>query len=108
MSKIGCLIEIRRGTAYADKLRAYQVELDGNIIGQIGDEESKSFEVSKGVHDLRLRIDWARSNSVQFDMAENSTVHFRCASHLKGANVLLASVYALLMPHKYIELERVD
>lgn len=102
------MIEIKRDTAYADKLRAYQVELDGNVIGKIGDGESKSFDVSRGTHNLRMRVDWARSNVIQFNVTDNGTLHFRCGNRLKGTNVLLASVYALLLPHKYIILEQID
>jgi len=106
--KEAALIEVKRESAYADKLRDYQVELDGKVIGSIGDGESKTFKTTEGIHTLQLRIDWAKSNTLQLKTTEQDTVHFRCSSRLKGASVLLASVYALLLSHKYIVLEQID
>jgi len=54
-------------------LRAYKVVLDGKVIGTIKDGEQVEFDVAPGRHQLQLKIDWCRSNIVDF---ENSAVAF--------------------------------
>jgi hypothetical protein len=102
------MLNIKRESGYADKLRSYEVELDGTTIGEIADGESKSFKIGSGAHTLRLKISWASSNKVNFVSTRNGKVNFRCASRMKGARAWLAIIYVLLLPHKYIELERID
>lgn len=101
------MIRIRRESTRADRLRSYRVELDGKIIDQIKDGEFKSFDVGPGKHSLRLKIDWARSNKVVFEMEEGEDVDFVCRSALAGKE-WMASIYAIFLPHKYIELEQVE
>lgn len=99
------MIRIRRESNRADRLRAYRVELDGKNIGQIKDGEVKSFEVEPGKHSLKLKVDWARSNLVTFEVEKSEDVEFTCRSSLAGRE-WMASIYAIFLPHKYIELER--
>lgn len=101
------MIRVERESGYADKLRSYEVELDGVIVGEIADGQSKSFDVAPGTHTLRMKISWAGSNKITFTSA-NETITFKCASRMKGARAWLAIVYVLFLPHKYIELKRVD
>jgi hypothetical protein len=101
-------ISIKRESAYTDSLRKYKVELDGVLIGEIANGANETFPIKPGVHTLRLKIDWARSNEVEFRTTTKSkTAHFRCVSSLKGARAWLAFIY-IFLPHKYIKLERID
>lgn len=102
------MINIKRDSSYADKLRSYKVILDGEVVGELADGQSKSFNVEPGTHTLYMKIDWARSNKLTFRSAGTQTLNFRCGSNLKGAKVFLAIVYATILPHKYINLERID
>jgi len=102
------MLHIKRDSAYADRIRNYTVILDGNTIGEIADGESKSFDLEPGPHTLRLKIDWARSNDIAFQSDTNESIHFRCISSIAKEKVWLAIFYALLLPHKYILLERID
>jgi len=55
-------MELRRQrTRWADRLRAYTVELDGEVVGTVGNGESKQFDVRPGVHEMQLRLDWGLS-----------------------------------------------
>lgn len=99
------MIRIKRESTRSDRLRSYRVELDGKSIGQIKDSELKSFEVAPGKHSLRLKVDWARSNAVTFEMEEGEDLEFACRSALEGRE-WMASIYAIFLPHKYIELKQ--
>lgn len=102
------VINIKRESGYADKLRAYKVQVDGTVIGTIADGESKDFDVQPGAHTLRLTVDWAGSNVVEFQSGQKKVIHFRCGSRAKGSKILLAVVYSFFLFKKYIELERID
>ncbi len=102
------VINIKRDSRYAGRLRRYKVILDGQLIGDIADGQSKSFDISPGSHTLHLKVDLARSNKVRFEAAANKTIHFRCANSITGFKIIFAIVYATILIHRYIELERID
>lgn len=102
------MIIIKRESAYADKLRKYKIVLDGKVIGELADGQSKSFDAKSGEHTLRMKIDWARSNEVKFQSTENETIHFRTSNRMRGVKMLLAIIYATILRNRYLELERID
>jgi hypothetical protein len=98
------MIRIKRDTGYADRVRAYKVVLDGNVIGEIKNGQQVEFDVAPGKHQLNLKIDWCRSNIVDFEINQ-STVEFECGSNLRGFKILLAIFYVTFLRSKYIWLE---
>jgi hypothetical protein len=54
-------IHLTRTPAFSDRSRAYQIYLDGALVGQIHHRERCSFEVHPGRHELFLTIDWCSS-----------------------------------------------
>lgn len=98
---------IERKASYADKLRSYDVEVDGVVVGSIANGENKAFDVTPGPHILRLRLSWTMSNMIKFDTSNGKPPHFVCQSNLHGGRVFLAIVYALFLPHKYIKLKQI-
>lgn len=101
------MITITRENGYADKLRNYKVIIDSKVVGEIADGQTKTFDVSKGSHTLRLGVDWAKSNEVEFD-SSGKEIRFKCGNALKGLRIILAIFYATFLAHKYLKLQRVD
>lgn len=87
-------ISVNRDSGYADRLRDYRVLLDGAEIGRIGNGAAKTFEVPSGHHQLTVKVDWAHSNVVTFDIGEGQSARFLCGSNLRGWRILLAIYYA--------------
>ncbi len=100
------MLTITRDTGYADKLRSYQIELDGQNVGAINDGEILTLPLEAGDHSLVLRIDWGRSNKAQFTSNANEEIQFHCASALRGWNAILAVVYATVLRSRYIILKQ--
>lgn len=100
------MITITRESGYADKLRNYKIIIDGKVIGEIGDGQTKTFDVNKGSHTLSLGADWAKSNEITFDFSDKE-VRFKCENALKGLRILIAIFYATFLSHKYLKLHRV-
>ncbi len=99
-------VTVQRGTSYADRLRDYQLELDGVVIGRVSRESSLTVQVQPGRHRLRAKIDWCSSNTVTFEAADNETVVFDVASSLQGWRVV-GALFALFAPRRWLTLQRV-
>ncbi len=82
--------------------------MDGTVIGTVADGEKKSFNVTTGKHVLRLKIDWASSNRLEFEAVTDKTLQFKCASRARGARFILAVIYAAILSQRYIKLEAVN
>lgn len=95
------MIRITRESGYADVLRAYQVVLDGKVVGKIKDGEQFEFDVAPGKHQLNLKVDWCRSNIVDFEVGQGA-VEFECGSNVGGCNGPMAIVYVLFLSHDYL------
>lgn len=76
-------IVIKRSSEYVNRLRAIDLYIDGKKLGNITDGEEKHFDVPKGTHALRARVDWCGSQEVSFQAQENEDVHFQLSSFQK-------------------------
>jgi hypothetical protein len=99
------MLKIYRYSAWVDGMRKYKIILDGNMIGKISDNEHLEFPITKGKHELTLKIDWCRSKTISFDKKDED-VEFECGSNLKGLKMLLAFLYAAVLFNRYIYLEQ--
>jgi len=100
------MIIIKRDSGYADRLRAYEVVLDGNVVGKVRNGQQVEINVSQGKHVLFLKIDWCQSNAVEFESNGSSNVEFDCGSNLRGLKIFLSIVYATILRSKYIWLKK--
>jgi hypothetical protein len=99
-------IIIRRSASYADCLRAYQIVLDGAVVGSVRARQSVTIPVAPGVHSLTLRIDWCGSAEIPFEVHPGENVAFECGSSLTGWRILLVIPYVLFWKQEYLWLRR--
>ena len=99
-------ITIQRGKSYADSRRAYKVAVDGVVVASVREGQSVIVPLSAGSHTLRLRIDWGRSEELQFQAGPGERITFECGSSLAGWRILLALFYAIFWSHRYLWLRR--
>jgi hypothetical protein len=97
-------IFITRGKTGADKLRKYNIRLDGQFIGTIKQGESFSHEITPGYHKIYLRIDWCRSKVIRFQIEEGETANFHCHG-LRGWQMSFLFLYGTFLFARYINLE---
>src|SRR6478736_2182604 len=62
------LLIVRRRDAYVNMVVAYAVYLDGKQIGSIRNDSTERFKIETGSHDLRIRIQWLSSPTVEFQI----------------------------------------
>ena len=101
-------ITISRDSGWADRLRAYRIELDGATLGSIDNGETQTYSIEPGSYHLALKIDWCGSNTVAFDLPADGSVDFECGSNLRGAALLLGFFYVFFARNDYLWLRRVD
>ena len=99
------MIKITRDSGYADRLRAYKIILDEKVIGEIKNGQKIEIEIPKGSHKLYLKIDWCRSNIIDFKL-DDDIAEFECGSNLRGAKVFSAIFYIIFFRDQYISLKK--
>lgn len=105
-------IELTRPDGYkTDRLRAYQIYIDGQKAGKIKSGETKTFNVAPGRRQLRLKQDWAASEKQQVDLGEGDRAEFICAPRVKENDVNLMTglqmiYWSTLGCRSYIELRQ--
>lgn len=99
------MIRIKRYSGYPDRLRAYRIVLDGNVIGEIKNGQQLEMEVAPGKHQINLKIDWCRSNIVDSEMNQD-IIEFGCGGNLRGFKILFAIFYVTFPRSQYMWLKR--
>lgn len=100
------MIIIRRDSQYADKARSYKIIIDGNYYDKINDGEVKNINISSGKHTIQLKIDWCKSNKIDFNASEKETIEFNCGSSIKGGRFLFSIFYATILKNNYLWIKR--
>ncbi|HSW98337.1 MAG TPA: hypothetical protein VLF71_00710 [Candidatus Saccharimonadales bacterium] len=101
------MLTIIRDSGYADRLRKYKVVLDGIVVGDISNGETKSFDIAAGKHSLQLKVDWAKSNLLECTYKPGEDLKFTVTSPLRGINVVKSVFYATIFSNKYLKLEQI-
>jgi hypothetical protein len=96
------VIRLRRRQGWRDRLRAYQVRIDGNLVGKIAEGETKDFFVPAGEHRVRLVDAWCyTSREVMLQVPEGELAEFIC----RPGSPALVALFALLVPRRWICLD---
>jgi len=105
MSGETAVIEVQREIGgLSDHLRSYEVVVDGDAVGRLRPGDSATFDIAEGSHEIFLKIDWCRSEKIDFRVGGGETMRFRCSNR---ANVLTGFYWVTFGRHRYIELTRV-
>ncbi len=97
------MIQINRALDYNDRLRKYRIMVDDVCLGYIKNGETKKFEIPPGRHRIYLKIDWCRSNELEFILEKGEKAIFDCGNATKWYNVLL---YISFLKNKYLWLRK--
>ncbi len=77
-------IQIFRKWRFVDFLYAANVFIDGIQVGKVSNGQTKIFEVTPGVHKLRLKMNWSffsgflRSREMDFRIEKGDALKFNC------------------------------
>ncbi|MBU3107729.1 hypothetical protein [Clostridium gasigenes] len=97
-------IIIYRTSQYTNNMRNYEIYVDGQKINTISDSEKKTIEVSKGNHEIYMKIDWCKSKKLNINFTEEQEVKLKCGSKIEGRRRFLALLY-IFVPNKCVYLD---
>ena len=80
--------------------------LDEKLIGVITNGEAKSFDIASGNHSLKLKFDWCGSNELDFSIAPNEIIKFKCGSAIKGWKWFFAHILNIFAPNSLMYIKR--
>ncbi len=96
---------LSRAHSYIDRLRAYQVHIDGMPAGQILDGTKKTYMLDPGDHEIALQIDWCGSAPIKFHLNSGERKYLSCGPSLDGIRFLLLPWYVTFGRNQYIRLK---
>ena len=96
------MLILSRENIYPDRLRNYKIIIDGNCYGEIKNGEVKKIDISSGNHTMYLKIDWCRSNNIEFNISEDEVLNFECGPSARGWKILLSILYITIFRNKYL------
>lgn len=91
----------RAANRWVDRGRAYKVFINGETVGEVRRGESRSFEVPPGRHQLRLKIDWTSSNTLDCELGAGEEAMFRCCP---SRPFFIGQLLGMLRVIPYVEL----
>ena len=97
-------LTIDRVHHYRDTVRAYHVRVDGHQVGRVKDDKCETFEITPGVHEVRVRLLWLQSPSVELRGEAGDEVRLRTGPN--GGIMQAWRIY--LAPHTAMFLEPVN
>ena len=71
-------ITVIREGGWSDKLRKWRILIDGEEVGEMKEGDTFRYEISPGGHELTMKIDWASSETLPFEIAPGEEVSFVC------------------------------
>jgi len=94
-------IYIHRNSEWANRMRDFELYLNGTKIGNIGDREVKKFTVSPGIYELKAKIDWCGSKPLAFTLGNDQHMHIQVSGFIMSkyylpAALLLSLLYVFL------------
>jgi len=97
----------RLANPYGDRLRKYRVLLDEREVATLLWGGTVEIPVTAGAHRLRLKIDWAGSRAVDFEVAEGEVVDFQCRPRRSAGLAFVSLVQSIFQRDQWLVLERV-
>lgn len=94
----------RKPGGYVDRARAYKVLIDGQEVGKLKAGESHMAEVPPGSHEVQMKVDWASSPAIGFDLGPGAEARLECAAG--SNNPFVAALRTFVSPKRYLSLER--
>lgn len=74
-------IIITRTSEWNNRLRSVGIYVDDQKIGTIANGETKTFDIADGQHNIRAKVDWCGSRTVDFSISGEEKKYFRLSGY---------------------------
>jgi hypothetical protein len=100
------VVKITRKKTLVNSLGGYEIILDGENVGIIFATQTISVPVEPGHHSLKMMIDWAGSEEINFSIGSGEEITFECEPRLPIGAILLIPYYLIFKPNNWILLKQ--
>jgi hypothetical protein len=76
-----CTIRLVRPALFVDRIRSYQILLNGNKAGMISHDSTLEIRVPAGPVTIEAKIDWARSQPLTINTVPGQTIEIEVRNH---------------------------
>ncbi len=87
---------------YRDTIRSYQVQIDGQFIGNVRDSKTKTFTLRPGTYEMRLKLLWIYSPKVEVVLPPGGETHLICGPNggiMAAWRLFIAPTTAIFLRH---------
>lgn len=88
---------IRRNSEWANKMRSFELYLNGRKFANIKDKQVLSFEIPEGKYQLLARIDWCGSKPLNIEIAEGEIKRVEVKGFIFSKYLLPLAVSVVLL-----------
>ena len=99
---MGVVTITREKARWRDRLRAYEVRIDGKNVASLTSGGTINVQLDPGVHKLQLALDWCSSAEFELDGSTDHLMHCKA-----GGSAVMALIDIVFRPKQYISLEMV-
>lgn len=96
------MISISRKGEFTNNFKDYKIIIDNTFYGTLNCGEIKNINISAGRHTIYLKIDWCRSNKLNFFITDNDTLKFECGNSMTGIKAIFSIFYITFLKNKYL------
>ncbi|GBG56585.1 hypothetical protein SPFL3102_00397 [Sporomusaceae bacterium FL31] len=104
-TEIASIVEVTRESSFVGCLFSFKVLVDDQVIGQLKNGEKKRFELSSGLHEIQIKVNWSLFSSPKESFLLKDFVKFTCKPKVGVIGLAFKlPFYALFKRSKFIKL----
>jgi len=81
MPKTSTIAVFRGNDIWMDRNRVYKISIDGNTVGELWPNQRGAYLVTPGLHRIRVKIDFMKSNELSAEVSDGETLELTCLGH---------------------------
>jgi DivIVA domain-containing protein len=94
-SQQAAVVVSREGGHWRDRLRKYNIRIDGETVSRLSEFQTETFPLEPGPHVIQAKIDWGTSQKLSLNLPPGQICYLTCAP---------GSILGLVIPRVYIDL----
>jgi hypothetical protein len=98
-----CKLRIVRGSGYADRIRRYQIVINGARVGNIAHDSVLDLEVPSGPLTIEAEIDWCRSQPLAIEARPDKRIEIEVSNNFGSLMALWGITFGY---RSYLALKR--
>jgi len=88
-------IVIHREREVMNMLRNYKIIVDGKVIEELANGETREISVEKGIHKIKAKIDWCSSNTMKISSEDGDELNIHVSSSTLSNWITIALLTSL-------------